>query len=214
MQKTGKTELSKIDNELEPLLTNLLQVMGKTSAGYQIMKKNASEFKKRMGKAADLVEIIIKTEEEMSKFSESKVNSLIKMFQYLGYVESFGTTLIDILVLLLIVNGHQLHIERFRGWPRILHVSSFKELKHANLASKLGFLEMNGLENVTKLINRDLRNDVAHLNFSIDDKGKIDTSHKKNLDIGSEIIKLKIYVLYIDGLLEEHGFKKWLHELK
>ena len=214
MSKTEKIELSKIDNELEPLLTNLLQVIGETSAGYQIMKKNTSEFKKRLGKAADLARIIIKTEKEMSKFSESKVNSLMKMFQYLGYVESFGTTLIDILVLLLIANGYQLHVERFRGWPRILHVSSFKELKHANLASKLGFLEINGLKNVTKLINKDLRNDIAHLNFSINDKGKIDTSHKKNLDISREIIKLKAHVLYIDALLEKHGFKKWLYELK
>ena len=214
MPKTEKTELSKLDTELEPLITNLLHVMGKTSMGYQIMRREAEEFKRRMGKATDLAKIIIQTGSAMSKVSESKVKSLMKMFQYLGYVESMGVTLVDMLVLLLIANGHQLHVERLHGWPRILHVSSFKELRHANLASKLGFLEINGMKNVVRLIDRDLRNDIAHLNFSIDDKGKIDTPHKKDLDIDKELSKLKVYVLYITAVLEEHGFLKWLTRIQ
>ena len=211
--KEGKNDLSKLDTELEPLITNLY-VMAKTSMGYHIMKKNANGFKERMGKAADLAEVIIQTESVISKVSKPKVESLMKMFQYLGYVESIGVTLIDMFILLLIANGHQLHVERLRGWPRILHVSSFKELEHANLASKLGFLEMNGMENVVKLIDRNLRNDIAHFNFSIDDKGKIDTSHRKDLDINENLIKLKVYLLYIDALLKKHGFLKWLTQIQ
>lgn len=177
------------------------------------MKKEASKFEKRMIKALSLTRIIIQTEDAMSKVSELKVRSFMKMFQYLGYVESLGVTLIDVLVFLLIAKGHQLHVERFHDRPRISHVSSFKELRYAKLASKLGFLESNELENVAKLVNRELRNDIAHLNFSIDGKGKIDTSHRKNLDIDKEILDLKVYVLYIDSLFEKFGFKQWLAQI-
>jgi hypothetical protein len=208
-----RNDLPEIDSELVPLITNL-QVMDKTSVGYKFMKKNAKGFEDRMGKAANLVEIIIQTESAMSKVSELKVKSLMKMFQYLGYVESVGVTLIDMFVLLLIANGHQLHVERLRNWPRILHVSSFKELKHTNLASKLGFLELNEMNNIAKLINRNLRNDIAHINFSIDDKGKIDTSHKNNLDVNKHLIELKIRVIYIDALFKEHKFLEWLKQIQ
>lgn len=106
------TDLAEIDSELEPLIRNLIHVMPKTSAGYQIMKKEASEFKEKMVKAFDLAQIIIETENVISKVSKLKVRSLMKMFQYLGYVESISVTLIDVLVLLLIVNGYA---RRFRG---------------------------------------------------------------------------------------------------
>jgi len=209
----SRTDLAKIDSELEPLITNLIHIVPKTSAGYQIMKREATEFKQKITKALDLAKIIVDAEKVMSKVSRSGVKSLMKMFQYLAYVESLGATLIDVLVLMVIASGHQLHVERHHGWPHILHVSSFKELSYSNLASKLGFLKLNGLKNVVKVVNRELRNDVAHLNFSIDGKGRINTSHKKNLNIDKEILELKVHILYIDALLGKFGFKKWVAQI-
>jgi hypothetical protein len=110
-----------------------------------------------------------------------KAQSMMKMLVYLGFVESLGVTLIDMVLFLLIANGKEMHISRGGG---IKHVSTLKELKTLKLAYKLDFLKRHELDFFGKPINRYLRNQIAHLSFSIEEDGTIRASsgHEVNID--------------------------------
>lgn len=93
----------------------------------------------------------------------------------------------DLIVLLLIANGYDFHVERLHKFPRIVHAEGFDDLAHATLRAKLDFLERNGMKRTASLIDRQLRNDIAHLDFEIDEEGKIKTRHCKDLNIYEKI---------------------------
>ena len=144
---------------------------------------------------------------------EPQLISTIKLFHYLGLIESIGTTIVDMLVLLLVANGHSFHIERSYGLPRIDHAKSFEDLDSPNssLGSKIAFLEKNELDFISKFIDRKLRNDIAHLEFNIDKEGKIATNHSDDVRINEKTLKfIKLYISFV-FILFETGFHVFLN---
>ncbi len=99
-------------------------------------------------------------------------DSLQWMFSYLGLVETLGTGLADILIMLLVANGIDFHLERSSKFPRIKHAITMKDLKDdwIPLASKLTFLRENGITTVPTTIDTKTRNRIAHMNFNINGK--------------------------------------------
>ena len=65
----------------------------------------------------------------------------------------------------------------------IFHVSTLRELGKLKTAYKIRFLKSQRLEIFTSLINRNLRNDIAHLKFTVDDLGIIRDSNNQAKDI-------------------------------
>jgi hypothetical protein len=92
------------------------------------------------------------------------------LFAYLGFVESLGNTLIDMIAMLIIANGIDLHMECYDRTPRIRHVKSMVDLRKVPLSTKLNFLRDNGIKEIHSIIDNKLRNDIAHLNFKIDEE--------------------------------------------
>jgi len=130
------------------------------------------------------------------------------MLVYLGLVESLGTAFIDMALMLLIANGKEMHT---RG-PYIKHVASLKELQKLDLAYKLSFLKSYGLPLFLNVINRQLRNDIAHLKFRIKDEGALEDSKGSTVDIDETIEKFWETIRDIESIFDEIGFTQWLSQ--
>ena len=135
-----------------------------------------------------------------------KSKPMIKMLVYLGLVESLGTTFIDMALMLLIANGKEMHA---RG-PYINHVISLKELRKLDLAYKLHFLKRHGLPLFLKIVNRKLRNDIAHLKFKVDGEGVIRDSKGSLVDIDEVIERFWKAILDIESIFDEVGLTEWI----
>jgi hypothetical protein len=94
-------------------------------------------------------------------------SDLFYVFSYLGLVESLGNSIVDLLVLLLVANGRDFHIECLRTTPRIKHALTIEDLEKEKvpLTTKLNFMRDNNLRFIASLIDTDLRNTIAHLKF-------------------------------------------------
>lgn len=110
--------------------------------------------------------------EELGTVAESSVRYFFHIaFFYLGVVEITGNFLADFVIVHLIANGHDFHVECAYRTPRIKHVVYLKELEEERvpLATKLNFIEDCGITVFRSIINTKLRNDIAHMNFEIKD---------------------------------------------
>jgi hypothetical protein len=94
-------------------------------------------------------------------------SDLFYVFSYIGLVESLGNSIVDLLVLLLVANGRDFHIECLRTTPRIKHALTIEDLEKEKvpLTTKLNFMRDNNLRFIASLIDTDLRNTIAHLKF-------------------------------------------------
>jgi len=116
-------------------------------------------------------------------YPTKKLESMSKMLAYLGLVESLGVTLLDMVLLLLIGYGHEVYT---RG-RHAKHVTSFKELTEIDLAFKLDFLKDNRINIAQKIVNRRLRNNIAHLKFRILENGDIRARNNRMIHIDDAI---------------------------
>ena len=132
-----------------------------------------------------------------------------KLFAYLGLVEGLGVTLIDITSLLLIANGKDMH---FRKGGGIMHVSRFSDLHKLNLSYKLEFLEAHELGFISEIVDRHLRNTIAHLGFTVSGAGKIEDKNKQEINIDAEIEAFWNRVLGIIKTFDEKGLLRFINE--
>lgn len=164
-------EFLKIKEELEPLVNGFFS-LDKTHPKYTQFKQCFIDWNAKTLKliptllAADSIQKL-----KPSKKDDPKTYAVIGLFRYLANVESFGSSIIDILVLLLVANGYEFHVEQEHKVPRIIHANTLKDLRNASLGAKISFLKRCKLNESAKLVDRKLRNSIAHLTFEIDDKG-------------------------------------------
>jgi len=155
----------KVTEELEPFLDGI-RVMGITSNRYKMFKEAYTHFEKRYSHGWKILSFLLKPEPTGIK---EIIREAYLPFVYLGAVESIGNTAVDVLVMLLIANGRDFHIECRYTTPRIKHVTSIKDLEEERvpLTTKLNFLKENGVRKLTSIIDSKLRNAIAHLRFDV-----------------------------------------------
>jgi hypothetical protein len=139
-----------------------------------------------------------------------KSKALAKLFAYLGLVESLGVTLMDMALILLIANGKEMHI-RGKG---IRHVSTLKELRRLDLVYKPEFLGANKLGFVGDVVDRHLRNDIAHLKFTIDEKGEVKGSGCNIVNIDAVLTTFWKKVEEIIQIFDHIGFLPFIQQKK
>jgi len=110
---------------------------------------------------------------------------------------------------LLIANGKEMHIYLGRGMK---HVSTPKELEKLDLIYKLNFLKSHELGFFGKSINRNLRNDIAHLKFSIEENGTIRDSGGREVNIDDTIAYFWDSVSEITSIFDETKFMKLIEQ--
>jgi hypothetical protein len=170
-------------------------------------KQNCKELGYKWEDAQKVSKILrgLKTARYMSREYES----MSKMLAYLGLVESLGVAISDISLILLIANGKEVHT---RG-PMTKHVTKARQLDEIDLAYKIDFLKDEGLD-FGKFIDRDVRNHVAHLRFTIQEDGRIVRRDGSPIDINAAITKFWTGVDTFMLVLEDIGFLKWFNELQ
>jgi hypothetical protein len=117
-------------------------------------------------------------------YNDLRVESMNKMLGYLGLVESLGVSYADIALTLSIASGSDLHTKG----TATKHVTSFEDLQTLDLNYKLDFLEKEiGLPIFKRMINRNYRNYIAHLNFRIDTDGTIRDNGNSEIRINDAV---------------------------
>lgn len=213
LRKSLEPEFSQIKHEIEPLMTRVLKILGKRKREYIQLKENAVEWYDRFVKAIKISGKVSSIQKFRLATKEPQLIATLKLFEYLGLVESIGSTIVDMLVLLLIADGQHFHVERSYGLPRIIHAKNFSDISppSSTLADKLCFLDSNGLRTASLLIDRNLRNDIAHLNFDVNKQGEISTNHSKRLDIDERLNRFSKMFMGFLLILEDSGFVDFLN---
>jgi len=217
-RRTSQASLDDIESKLQRMekgfapLVDRTKTCSKVSPEYKQFKKDAGKLYLKIKRADDFVRLIASLKKAEMQQKES---ALLKLFGYLGLVESIGTAMADFALVLLILNNRAFHIESRWTTPRIRHAISIKdfEAEKIQLGEKLGFLERNGLGFFAKMIKRTLRNRIAHLGFDIDDDGNI--SYKKgkrvkNINIDSEIKEFRHTIAAFKRFLLKSGMLKFM----
>jgi hypothetical protein len=173
----SKKELEGIKKEyplqLRPLLDSVMKG-GRTSEKSKIFRQNLLEITAKIEKIQQIYEYMAQRidalAEELDTVAESSVRYFFDTaFLYLGVLEITGNFLADFVIVHLIANGHDFHVECAYRTPRIKHVAYLKELEEERvpLTTKLNFIEDCGITIFRSIINTRLRNDIAHMNFEI-----------------------------------------------
>jgi hypothetical protein len=176
---------------------------------YEIFKQNRSELYERWVEANRVSEILkdIKAKEILESLPPESA-SMNKMLVYLGLVESLGNALANMVLMLLIANGQEIHTRS----PPIRHVKCLDELEDLDMSNKMKHLDSEGLVVFKDILNQSIRNIVAHLKFTIDKQGVIRDKGNSLIKIDDDISRFwsGVYALWM--VFEEIGFMNWLRE--
>jgi len=116
--------------------------------------------------------------------------------------ETSVTNVVNCIVFLLILNGHDFFIQYAKKYA-----SDLDDLDDSTLAEKLDFLNFHGFSFFTKGINKSLRNKIAHMDFDIEGKGVVILKEQK-FNLQTEILNLEAAVLCAAEALKEAGFAR------
>lgn len=157
--------LDSIDSELQPFIDGIRMIPKKDLVTF---KEAYKKFRVRYEDSWAVFEFITKDMGKTAKKATVK-EQIFELFSYLGFVESLGNCFVDILVMLLVANGRDFHIESRHATPRIRHVVAMDDLEKERipLTTKLNFLKDSGILNFTSIVDSRLRNDIAHLKFTV-----------------------------------------------
>lgn len=162
-----KEELKEIEERISKELTPFLDGIRTKHADYELFKQAYNDYQNRLGRAIGIMGVLLKA--GLAKPPSELIEDLMELFRYMGYVESMGNIIVNIIVMLLVANGRDFHIECRYTTPRIKHVVSIKDLEDERvpLTTKLNFLRDNGITGLASVIDSELRNKIAHLKFDV-----------------------------------------------
>jgi hypothetical protein len=163
--------------ETQKLLSKLMHGSG----SFELLWDNKDDLLVSWNKSKEASEALkdMKAQEALNVLPP-KSKALTKLFAYLGLVESLGVTLMDMALMLCIANGKEMHTYKGGG---IMHISTLKDLRKLNLSYKIEFLKANKLGFVGGVVNNDLRNDIAHLKFLVEENGEVRGSNGRTVNI-------------------------------
>lgn len=134
----------------------------------------------------------------MNNFNK-KQKSLLNLNLYFFMVESIYVAYIDLILLILILGGHD-----YSGKPNKNNIEAVLYIKKLYLADKINFLNEVGLDVISNGYHRELRNAIGHCDFIIDREGDIFIKKQTNkIDILNEFNKLKVLIHAIEGAIKK-----------
>lgn len=198
-----------VRQQLDPLFATFYP----SSPQYMTFLKNVQRFALRLAKSfskgTDISEALEALQKMLLTLAKSnnpetwptlpsvkKMATLMQMFTYLSVIELLADPYIDLTILLLTARGSYLHMPPDRHHFYYRHATSLEDLDSPALplSMKLAFLEENEITFFSKWIDRDLRNQIAHSEYEIDNNGQLLVEvkgKKKTVDIPQ-----KLNVLY------------------
>jgi hypothetical protein len=181
--------------------------MSANSREYRIFRKAYADFRERKAQTKE-----IRGYPMRGLFAKTHTvkDSIQWMFSYLGLVESLGNDLADILIMLLVANGIDFHIDRSEKYPHIRHALEIKDLdgKFVPLGMKLSFLRTYGMNTLCSIIDTDTRNRIAHMKFQVKDSEVL----IKGKPVDQSLLKSSTELLHasnvVTDLLYREGIKR------
>jgi hypothetical protein len=130
------------------------------------------------------------------------VYSWLLAIVYLTYVETIGDFYVNLTILLLTAKGIDFHLEPDYDHRYTRHAHLLEEIESPSipLSTKLDFLKLNGLPFFSEWINKTLRNDIAHINFEISEKGDFIALRKgkrKKINLTEKFITFNLYQMAV-----------------
>ena len=196
---------------LDKLITNTLKLtdkIGYLPTAYQIFENNCIDFHKKWLEGVSVANILRGLKTEVA-YPTPKHQAMSKMLAFMGLVESLGVTMADMLLILAIANGKEVHTrDRY-----IRHVRTFKELAKVDWEYKRFFLDNEGFEIINSILNLNMRDNIAHLHFKIAETGEIrDTTGNNPINIDLEINNFWVAIDTLFILFLDLGLLNWLDE--
>ncbi len=140
------------------------------------------------------------------KYLTPKQKSLLGLFSYSALAEGMVSENVQIIAFLLMQNGHDLYDPRDMKF-----VDSYKKLGKIDLFIKMQFLERHGFAFITQAIDRNLRNCITHLEYTVNEDGTIidEKTGEKIIDIDQKMHLLScsntMVTLALNYLLQSKG---------
>jgi hypothetical protein len=202
-----RTYLDEIDEELEPLFD---RIRAKPETDYDLFRRAVLDFHKRTQRTLDIVELISNGGLAPGGPQHSLKDTIYNLFAYMGLVESVGNVVLDMVVMLLVANGRDFHIECQHTVPRVKHAVQIGDLEDERvpLTAKLNFLKENGIAVLASTIDSDLRNIIAHLKFNIKDNDILIRGRPCNEFILDSSRKLALALGFVIGKFERFAKEK------
>jgi hypothetical protein len=161
-------QLDKLASEFDPFYDNI-KGLDRTGKAFGIFKKSYLAYREKLKLSNRLLEICSKglIERSQEPPNISRI-TFLHPFYYLGFVESVGNTVTNMIVMILVSSGIDFHV--VEGKWKVEHVTSIKELEKRNLSltAKLNFLKENKIREFSSAVDSDLRNKIAHMNFQFE----------------------------------------------
>lgn len=203
-------ERSSVVSEREAARRTIQSLLIRIGTNFNMLWDNLSELSTRYDKSKETANTLrdIKGENFTGALSP-KAKATVKLFAYLGLIEGLGTTLMDMALWLLIANRNEMHINRGGG---IMHVMTLKQLARLKLSYKIEFLKAHKLSFFAGPIDSNLRNDIAHLKFTIDHLGIIKDSNGHVRDIDAILSDFWLKVDSITSIFDETRLLQLLGE--
>ena len=201
MSKYTKLQKMKADikKELKPHFDKVLSLSDEERV------KLGEEFVCYLEQCSDLLPILnsFDLDQDLKNIRTSIKEQLFLLFHYLGLVESIGNWTTDILIMLLVRIGIDFHIKG----NVIRHVYSFDELQesYVSLQMKLDFLKKYEIKTYPKIINKELRNEIAHFKFEVKNDRIIIRDKEVWEVIFPELLKIKVINELIIEMFKELG---------
>lgn len=163
-------DLGKVASEIDPFYDNI-KGLDRTGKAFGIFKKSYFAYKDKLELSSRLLETLSKGLIEQRQEPPNILNiTFMHPFYYLGYVESVGHTMTNMIVMILVLCGKEFHVVE-RKW-KVKHVTSIKELERRSisLTPKLDFLKENNIKEFSAAVDSELRNNIAHMDFQLEGK--------------------------------------------
>jgi hypothetical protein len=130
--------------------------------------ENFEHIRDVVGEAIEDVECILNLGRRLSESQSlsSKESTLIEVFLYLLRAEGVVCNALNFISYLLVALDHDLYSTK-RGYVK----GDMEKIRKVEMSAKISFLNKHGFGLLTKEYDSTLRNDIAHHNFKVDNKG-------------------------------------------
>jgi len=166
--------------------------------------ENLKQIQKVINSATDDFENVRNLGERLIKSNNitPKEDTLLDVFAYLLLAEGYICNILNFISHLLVMTGHDLFSLTKRKYVN----PDFKEIRKVEMSTKIKFLNYHGFRALTKEYDSTFRNDVAHHNYFIDEKGTL-WVRGKSINFLSKINALDNIMEFIGVAMNEKSKK-------
>jgi hypothetical protein len=173
------------------------------------------QFREKVNKGAEMIHRIQDLVYLLQKISNTKdtkrkKNTFPFLFavMYLSLVETVGDMFVNMAIMLLTAKGIDFHLEPDDNHRYTRHAQYLDEIESPSipLSTKLDFISVNGLPFFSSWIDRNLRNNIAHMSFKIDDNGDffaLRYGKYRKIDLSEKITKFTEILTIVETVFNE-----------